>query len=404
MLTLSNNLLGIVDKYTDKHLQVNYQIGQSLSTGKNKNINPVDCFLGCSLQDKGLLLKSSIQTISYSMNMLAIADTHLNSISTLLQKSFNAICSIKNASSDQKAILQKIIDSNKQQIAHIINSASFDGKKLLQGDISNFQIFTHSTSSENNLISIKNISDGRIFRTSFAKAINEWLAEDHTRCRYYQSLEEMQTDLSKNNSLIYAAIKMHGSGTGHALSIQETCHAIIGARNNYSNITSLMEYTLPESLASLKSIAPANPRRNFLTANHLELVAALSRIPNPNPGMRIEVRPLVQDDPNINLSNIKSDIAFTVLHDIYTNALNTIRNEQANIANQKQNLLSLADSIRSNSNVTAKASNSYLSTDYVLAAENYAENIRKVVSSITALQANNKIPDTIQKLLSGLTA
>jgi flagellin-like hook-associated protein FlgL len=397
MLTLSNDLSGIVERCTDRHLQINNQIGHSLSTGKNASTDTVDCFLGYSLQDKGFLLKTSIQNISYGMNTLAIADAHLNSISTLLQKSFNAICAIKNASPDQKAILQKIIDSNKQQIAHIINSASFDGKKLLQGGISNLQISTHP-------ISIKNISEGRLFRTSFAQAINNWLAEDYTRCRYYQSQEEIQLDLKKNNSLIHASLWRTGSGTGHNLiSMQQTCNAIINIRNIHPNISFFMESTLPESLESLRAIAPANAMRNFSTANYFQIFTASSIRPgHPNPGMKREFIPLIQDDTNINLSNIRNDIACTLLHDIYTNALNTIRNEQANIANQKQNLLSLADSIRSNSNVTEKASNSYLRTDYVLAAESYAENIRKVVSSITALQANNKIPDTIQKLLSRL--
>ena len=396
MLTLSNDLSGIIERCTDRHLQINNQIGQSLSTGKNASTDTVDCFLGYSLQDKGILLKTSIQNISYGMNILAIADTHLNSISTFLQKSFNAICSIKNASPDRKAILQKIIDSNKQQITHIINSASFDGKKLLQGDTSNLQIATHP-------VSIKNISEGKLFRTSFAQAINDWLAEDRTRYRYYQNQEEMQIDIKKNNSLIHASVWRTGAGTGPSISIPETCNAIIGIRNTYPNIISLMESVLTDSLISLKAIAPANSRRSFSTASYLELFTALSRRPgHPNPGMKREFIPLIQDGTNINLSNMQTDVACTLLHDIYTNALNTIRNEQANIANQKQNLLSLADSIRSNSNVTEKASNSYLSTDYVLAAESYAENIRKVVSSITALQANNKIPDTIQKLLSRL--
>ena len=89
-------------------------------------------------------------------------------------------------------------------------------------------------------------------------------------------------------------------------------------------------------------------------------------------------------------------LLYALLHNIYANALNTIRNEQANIVNQKHNLLSLADGIKSNVNVTEKASNSYLSTDYVLTTESYAENINKVVSNITALRANNKIPYTIQ--------
>lgn len=389
---------GIVKRCAGKHLQINNQIGQSLSTGKNASIEPIDYFLGCSLQDKSILLKTSIQNINYTMNILTIVDTHLNSISTLLQKSFNAICSIKNASQYQKAILQKIIDSNKQQIAQIINLASFDGKKLLQGDISNLQTSTHP-------ISIKNISEGRLFRTSFAEAINEWLAEDRTRYRYYQSQEEMQVDIKKNNSLIHASVWRTGAGTGPSISIPETCDAMIGIRNTHPNIISFMESTLPESLYSLKAIAPANARRSFSTASHLELFTALSRRPgHPNPGTKREFIPLIQDNTNINLSIIRTDVACTLLHDIYTNALNTIRNEQANIANQKQNLLSLADGMRSNTNVTEKAGNSYLSTDYVLAAESYAENIRKIVASITALQANNKIPDAIQNLLSNLSS
>jgi hypothetical protein len=125
-------------------------------------------------------------------------------------------------------------------------------------------------------------------------------------------------------------------------------------------------------------------------------------VPDPNPGMKREVKPLIQDNADISLSTMETDVAYTLLYDIYTNALNIVRSEQANIANQKQNLLSLADSMRASSNVTEKAASSYLSTDYILAAESYADNIRKVVYSITALQANNKIPDTIQKLLSML--
>jgi len=271
-------------------------------------------------------------------------------------------------------------------------------KKLLQG-ISNLQISNYP-------ISIKNISEGKLFRTSFAQAINNWLAEDYTRCRYYQSQEEIQLDLKKNNSLIHSSLWRTGSGTGHNLiSMQQTCNAIINIRNIHPNISFFMESTLPESLESLRAIAPANATRDFSTANYFQIFTASSIRPgHPNPGMKREFIPLIQDDTNVNLSNMRTDVAYTLLHDIYTNALNTIRNEQANIANQKQNLLSLAGSIRSNSNVTEKASNSYLSTDYVLAAESYAENIRKLVSSITALQANNKIPDAIQNLLSNLSS
>lgn len=110
------------------------------------------------------------------------------------------------------------------------------------------------------------------------------------------------------------------------------------------------------------------------------------------------------ENVDINLLNSQNPLEVPLLQNMYSNALNTIRREQANISNQKQNLLSLVDIVRSSVNVIEKAANSYLKTDYVLTAERYAENIRKIIASITALQANNKIPDAIQNLLSNLSS
>ena len=49
-----------------------------------------------------------------------------------------------------------------------------------------------------------------------------------------------------------------------------------------------------------------------------------------------------------------------------------------------------------------KVSDSYLKTDYVMTAQEYAQNIRTIVSSITALQAANKIPEAAQSLVDSL--
>ena len=88
--------------------------------------------------------------------------------------------------------------------------------------------------------------------------------------------------------------------------------------------------------------------------------------------------------------------------DIFTHALNTIRAEQANVANQKTNITEVTDALRASINSIQKSADSYLKTDYVLTAQQYSETIRTMVASITSLQAANKIPEAAQKLIDAL--
>ena len=70
--------------------------------------------------------------------------------------------------------------------------------------------------------------------------------------------------------------------------------------------------------------------------------------------------------------------------------------------NQKNNIIEVEGSLRAVTNVTQQAANSYLKTDYVLTAQQYSEEIRMIVTSITALQAANKIPEAAQRLIDSL--
>ena len=87
---------------------------------------------------------------------------------------------------------------------------------------------------------------------------------------------------------------------------------------------------------------------------------------------------------------------------MFTTAINEIRAEQASLRNQKTSLFESVDALRATVNVTQKAADSYLKTDYVLSAQQYSELIRTVVASITALQAANKIPEAAQRLVDAL--
>ena len=107
----------------------------------------------------------------------------------------------------------------------------------------------------------------------------------------------------------------------------------------------------------------------------------------------------LKDDQSVNLENNETRI---LAQDVFTAALGAIRTEQAAVSNQKSNVVGAADALRATTNVTQKAADSYLKTDYVLTAQQYSETIRTMVAAITALQASNKIPEAAQRLIDAL--
>ena len=119
-------------------------------------------------------------------------------------------------------------------------------------------------------------------------------------------------------------------------------------------------------------------------------------------GSLAEITALVADNVATNISVVGNVANRVLAQDVFKNALDAVRTEQAGISTQKANVVEAADALRATTNVTQKAADSYLKTDYVLTSQEYSETIRTMVAAITALQAANKIPEAAQRLIDAL--
>jgi flagellin-like hook-associated protein FlgL len=394
-LTLGNDLTGLVSREVGSGGSKASQLGASLTSGNDAFVEVVDAFLGNSLRDNEILLGTIAKNTAYGVNLLTVTDEYLKTIASLLQDSLKIISSAGSLSSDKLAVLQKSLSGKRTQINLLVKTAGFDGKSLLKGVDMDVQVGLNVTDK----LKIKvNDIDGKLFRSSIVTTINRWIAEDYTRCRYYNSESEMKRDLELNRNLVLVAIKQNGSGTGGQFRIADLATAIVSLRDKNPSLPSLLNETLPETISSLKSIIPHDNNRNFTNATINQLAEALVKIPGQD-GAKKEVMDLL-GIRGVPISLYSTKHAF--LSNIYVTALATIRAEQARVANQKQNLLFVADALRATTNITQKAADSYLKTDYVLTAQLYSETIRTMVAAITSLQAANKIPEAAQRLIDAL--
>ena len=394
-LTLGNDLTGLVSREVGSGGSKASQLGASLTSGNDAFVEVVDAFLGNSLRDNEILLGTIAKNTAYGVNLLTVTDEYLKTIASLLQDSLKIISSAGSLSSDKLAVLQKSLSGKRTQINLLVKTAGFDGKSLLKGVDMDVQVGLNVTDK----LKIKvNDIDGKLFRSSIVTTINRWIAEDYTRCRYYNSESEMKRDLELNRNLVVVAIRKNGSGTGDKFRIVDLATAIVSLRDKNPSLPSLLNETLPETISSLKSIVPHDNNRNFANATINQLAEALVKIPDQD-GAKKEVMDLL-GLRGVPISLYTTKHAF--LSNIYVTALATIRGEQSGVANQKQNLLFVADALRAATNITQKAADSYLKTDYVLTAQLYSETIRTMVAAITSLQAANKIPEAAQRLIDAL--
>ena len=106
-LTLTNSLSSLVAYNVCEVSKKNIYLGESLATGYNQNLTPVDAFLGNSITDVTFLAKSIYKNISYGTNMLSVADEYLKSIASALQNCLNVLNAVNSVSTDKLPILEK---------------------------------------------------------------------------------------------------------------------------------------------------------------------------------------------------------------------------------------------------------------------------------------------------------
>ncbi len=403
-LTLGNQLSGTVSRETKNAVNNTSNLGDSLTTGNNKSVEVVDGFLGSSLRDKEIMLGALAKTTAYSINMLNVADEYLKIIAESFQDCLKIVANASAFSKDKIAVLQKNLDDKREQIAMLTRTAKFDSKILLGGDASAVEVGAGLSSTDKVTVKIKDIGSSKLFRSTIVKQMNDYFASNLGSLQYYQTQQELDRDIDNNVNLLNAASLMNGSGTGPQLLYTEVVAAVMNAVAAKPSLGVLLNDFLPEGLARMKAggttaalvVVPADPNVDFTNANQDQLALALPPMAVFTP----EISNTFYDNQDL-ISVGDNDSRLRAL-DIFTHAISTIRAEQANVANQKTNILEITNALRSSTNAVQQSADSYLKTDYVMTAQEYAQNIRTIVSSITALQAANKIPEAAQSLVDSL--
>ena len=398
-LTLTNDLTGLVSREVSAASREVGTLGESLVSGDNMNVEVVDAYLGNSLRDREFFLGAIAQSTSYSVNAVNITENYLNSISSFLQKGIITIATVGVLSDDKVAVLQKHINSVRTQIDILIDSAKFDGKELLGGGAKEINIQVGVDASSTQKISIRNISDNRIYRTSLAHAVNEWIAQDFTRSAHYATQAELTIAISDNENLIGNSAVNQGTGTGGLITVPQIAAALVAVRTTKPALFSDgLSFMMPYFTYRLSQQGGAP---TLSTATNPELQAALNdAVAGPLGNLAIQdLFTMFGDTVATSLATFKDR---TIALDVFQSALTNIRGEQARLRTQKTSLSEAIDALRATINVTEKTANSYTKTDYVLTAQEYSELIRQIVASVTALQAANKIPESAQRLVDSL--
>ena len=175
-LTLGNDLTGLVSREVTAAESKTRGLGASLTTGNDVFVEVVDAFLGNSMRDGEILLGAIAKNTAYGVNLLTITDEYLKTIASLLQDSLKIISSAGSLSADKLAVLQKSLNDKKAQVNLLINTASFDGKSLLKGDVMDMEIQIGLNVDDRLKIKVNDISNGKLFRSSITNTINNWIA------------------------------------------------------------------------------------------------------------------------------------------------------------------------------------------------------------------------------------
>ncbi len=397
-LTLSNDLTGLVSRTSSAASTEVGTLGASMVSGDNANIEAVDAFLGGSLHDREFFLGALAQTTSYATNVINITENYLDSIASFLQQGIVTIATVGVLSDNKVAVLQKHIDSIRTQVDIFIASARFDGKALLGGGAQDIQVqigVDLATSTQK--ITVRNISGNRLYRTSLAHAVNEWIAQDFTRSAHYVNQAELTKEILDNGNLIAdGAANEPGTGSGGIMTTAQIAAALVAVRTLkpalFSDGLSFMIPTFT-NLLSLQGGAPT-----LSTATGPNFQATLDDLIT-GAVAQLDLFTFFGNAVATSLATSKDRI--TAL-DVFQSAMTNIRGEQARLRTQKTSLFEAIDALRATINVTEKAANTYTKTDYVLTAQQYSEFIRQIVASVTSLQAANKIPEAAQRLISAL--
>lgn len=441
VLALQNNLTKYaVGEISHANIKM-HGLNDSIATGKNELITPVNFTLGNSLQDKNILFRNITKNLSYGFNLFLVADKSLSSIASELSLCLNIIASAKTVSSDKLEVLQQSLKEKIQHINLLINNTNFDGRALLKdGTNINMQIGTRI--SDGISIRIERL-EGKLFRNNATNALNKYLGAQLGRVGGYDTQEALdeavlarvnftQADIDDLDEVqLSQAIVAARDGNEFFLNLDNGIPRINDVLEvQYTNALRLKLHNTPgvdaniiedvvdqvrremvPDITDIKEIAERIERIGgiiardvFLSYNifHATLQAADQQDIEDSlvdPQDRDELIALLRDNQLISLA---TSVDRTSAQDIILSALSIIRTIQSDVVRQKTNIIQMLNILKSRHNVIEQAADSYLKTDYVLTSQQLAEEIKHMTGSITMLQAGNKLQETVLKLLETL--
>ena len=168
-LTLGNNLTGSSSRQVINANNRTALLGESMTSGKNKSVAGVDAFLGNSLHDKRIQLQAYTKNMSYSSNLVLTAKESLNIISSFLQRGVVTAATAGELSLDKIQTLSEYMSGLKDQVALLIDSTSFDRKKVLNGDATRISVQIGLKDLDRLELRISNLGSGKLFRVGVSK-------------------------------------------------------------------------------------------------------------------------------------------------------------------------------------------------------------------------------------------
>lgn len=263
-LTLGNNLAGSVSRTINNSNKRATDHGQSMRSGLNHNIKAVDAFLGRSLEDNNTFLIAIAKNTNYSANMLATAKEYMNILSSTLEKGLKTVSSSGQVSDEKLAILEQSLADTRSQINLLINTASFDKKKVLTGDVRDLGLIVGFGSKDKLRLNITNFGEGRLFRSGVTKQLNTYFSEDPNKGRYYAVFRnQLAQDLIDNKNLLVESL--YSAGDKYKLTNRQFAAGLADIRGKVGGT---------ENLKSLSGVVETQ----FNTAARAKLLSAWTNV------------------------------------------------------------------------------------------------------------------------------
>jgi hypothetical protein len=142
---------------------------------------------------------------------------------------------------------------------------------------------------------------------------------------------------------------------------------------------------------------------------------------NAGDGLQVRIGLDFQDVLKVNFGNVSNDKLFVnnkgeyiknlsikdpananIAQEVLTNALRITRSEEQKVKSQIESVQEASEALTRNIQVTKEASEGYLNTDLIEAAQIFSEAVKKMIAAISSLEAGNKVSDAAQRVIQSI--